>query len=113
MSTRLIGASADSVEAATAPLRALDLPPRPRNRARNGLAIAAFALFTIATCVPAIGGIEVDLGALVRNWSNGSGLLVQLIQPDFSFLPARSSRYSRRCRWRSWARRPLRSSPCR
>ncbi|MER3386992.1 MAG: phosphonate ABC transporter, permease protein PhnE [Microcella pacifica] len=87
MSTRLIGASADSVEAATAPLRALDLPPRPRNRARNGLAIAAFALFTIATCVPAIGGIEVDLGALVRNWSNGSGLLVQLIQPDFSFLP--------------------------
>ena len=63
------------------------LPPRPRNRARVALIVLAVAGFTALTCIPAIGGIELDFGAIIRNWSNGSGILVQFLQPDFSFLP--------------------------
>lgn len=63
------------------------LPPKPTARVRTALIIAAFAAFTIVACVPAVGGIELDLGALVRNWDNGSGLLMQLLQPDFMFFP--------------------------
>jgi phosphonate transport system permease protein len=65
----------------------LAVPPRPTTRLRTALIIAAFAAFTVVTCIPAIGGIELDLGALIRNWDNGSGLLVQLLQPDFTFFP--------------------------
>jgi phosphonate transport system permease protein len=42
---------------------------------------------TVATCIPAIGGVELDLGAIVRNWRNGADKLVQLLQPNFEFLP--------------------------
>lgn len=63
------------------------LPPRPTTRLRTALIIAGFAAFTVLTCIPSIGGIELDLGALVRNWDNGAGLLVQLLQPDFAFFP--------------------------
>lgn len=63
------------------------LPPRPRTGRRNALIVLAVAAFTIATCIPAIGGIELDFGAIVRNWSNGSGLLAQFLHPDFSFIP--------------------------
>jgi phosphonate transport system permease protein len=66
---------------------ALRLPPKPTTRLRTALVIAAFAAFTVATCLPAIGGIELDFAALVNNWDNGSGLLAQLFQPDFSFFP--------------------------
>lgn len=64
-----------------------DLPVRPHNRLRTALAITAFIAVTIATCVPAIGGIEIDLGAIVSNWRNGSSLVSQMLRPDFSFLP--------------------------
>lgn len=64
-----------------------ELPRKPTARVRVTLIILGFAAFTVATCVPAIGGIELDFGALVRNWSNGSGLLAELFHPDFSFLP--------------------------
>lgn len=43
--------------------------------------------FTVATCIPAIGGVEIDLGAIARNWRNGAEKLVQLAQPDLGFLP--------------------------
>lgn len=65
----------------------LEVPRKPTTRLRTLLIIAGFAAFTAATCFPAIGGIELDFGALIRNWDNGSGLLAQLFQPDFSFLP--------------------------
>lgn len=71
----------------TTATRPLELPPKPTSRLRITLIVAAFAAFTIATCLPAIGGIELDFGAIVRNWDNGSALLVQLIQPDFTFFP--------------------------
>ncbi|MEZ3161138.1 phosphonate ABC transporter, permease protein PhnE [Microbacterium sp. BWT-B31] len=63
------------------------LPHKPRTRVRTALIVLAFAAFTAATCLPAIGGIELDFGALIRNWDNGSDLLVQFLHPDFSFLP--------------------------
>lgn len=65
----------------------LQLPPRPTHRLRIAFVIAAFAGFTIATCLPSIGGIELDFGALVRNWRNGADKLVQLLQPNLAFLP--------------------------
>ncbi|WP_282851644.1 phosphonate ABC transporter, permease protein PhnE [Gulosibacter sediminis] len=65
----------------------LRLPPRPRNRVRTALILLAIAAMTIATCIPAIGGVELDLGAIVRNWRNGADKLVQLLQPNFEFLP--------------------------
>jgi len=51
------------------------------------LIVLAIAAFTALTCMPAIGGIELDLGALVRNWDNGAPLLLQFLQPDLSFFP--------------------------
>lgn len=65
----------------------LVLPPKPTHRRRTALIVLAIAAFTAATCVPAIGGIELDLGALVRNWDNGAPLLLQFLQPDLSFFP--------------------------
>lgn len=64
-----------------------DLPPKPTTRVRTMLVVAAFAVFTVATCLPAIGGIELDFGALISNWDNGSDLVAAFFQPDFSFLP--------------------------
>lgn len=65
----------------------LEVPPRPRNRVRTALVVLALVAMTVATCIPAIGGVEVDLGAIVRNWRNGADKLVQLLQPNFAFLP--------------------------
>ncbi|WP_312676560.1 phosphonate ABC transporter, permease protein PhnE [Microbacterium sp.] len=68
----------------TAPLI---LPPKPTHRRRTVLIVLAIAAFTALTCMPAIGGIELDLGALVRNWDNGAPLLLQFLQPDLAFFP--------------------------
>ena len=65
----------------------LKVPPRPRNPWRTAGIIAALVGFTILTCLPAIGGIDVDFGALVRNWANGATKMKQLLQPNFAFLP--------------------------
>ena len=65
----------------------LTLPPKPRNIRQRVLVATGFLLFTIATCIPAIGGITLDIAALIRNWNNGAGLLLQLFTPDFTFLP--------------------------
>lgn len=65
----------------------LEVPPRPRNPVRTALVVLALVAMTVATCIPAIGGVEIDLGAIVRNWRNGADKLVQLLQPNFAFLP--------------------------
>ncbi|MGO2111024.1 MAG: phosphonate ABC transporter, permease protein PhnE, partial [Pseudoclavibacter sp.] len=77
-------ADAGTATAATAPLRT---PPRPRNPGRTVLVVAALVAMTVATCIPAIGGIEVDLNAIAENWRNGANKLLQLMQPNFAFLP--------------------------
>lgn len=67
--------------------REFELPAKPSTWKRTALITGAFIAFTIATCLPAIGGIQLDFGALVQNWDNGAGLMAQLFQPDFSFIP--------------------------
>lgn len=63
------------------------LPRKPRHLLRTGLVIAAFVAFTVATCLPAIGGIDLDLASIVKNWRNGVGKIIQLLQPNLAFLP--------------------------
>jgi len=65
----------------------LEVPARPSTLGRTALVTLVVAAFTVATCLPAIGGIDIDLASIARNWDNGSGLLVQFLQPDFSFAP--------------------------
>ncbi len=67
--------------------RPLVVPAKPASLVRTSLVVLVFAAFTVATCIPAIGGIALDVGALIRNWSNGSGLLAQFLHPDLAFLP--------------------------
>lgn len=67
--------------------KTLELPPKPTNRARNVLVLGVFSAFTILTCVPAIGGIELNLAQLVDNWRSGWTLGREFLQPDFGFLP--------------------------
>lgn len=67
--------------------RQSEVPPKPTARLRIALILVAFTIFTVATCLPQIGGVEVDLGALIRNWNNGTNLLAELFRPDFSFVP--------------------------
>ncbi|MAB20626.1 phosphonate ABC transporter, permease protein PhnE [Microbacterium sp. UBA3394] len=65
----------------------LRVPPKPTQRLRVALIALAFTAFTVATCLPAIGGVELDFGAIVQNWRNGADKVGQLLQPDFSFVP--------------------------
>jgi phosphonate transport system permease protein len=41
---------------------------------------------TVVTLLPGV-GVEVDLGALARNWRNGADKIVALLQPDWAFFP--------------------------
>lgn len=63
------------------------IPARPRTWPRTALVAGAVAAFTALTCIPAIGGVEVDLAAIARNWRNGADKMAQLLQPDLTFLP--------------------------
>ncbi|MDJ1370692.1 phosphonate ABC transporter, permease protein PhnE [Gulosibacter molinativorax] len=67
--------------------RELVLPPRPRNRGRTALVVLAVVAFTVATCIPAIGGVEIDLASIAKNWRNGADKLIELLQPNFAFFP--------------------------
>jgi phosphonate transport system permease protein len=73
-----------TADAAATPIA---VPPRPRTWPRTVLVIAAFAVFTVLTCLPAIGGVEIDLAAIAKNWRNGANKMLQLLQPDLAFLP--------------------------
>lgn len=76
-------ATARTAAASAAPA----LPPKARHTWRNvGIAVA-LVVFTLLTCWPAIGGIKLDLGALVRNWSNSLPTTTKLLHPNLAFLP--------------------------
>lgn len=62
------------------------LPPRPAGRWKAAAGWAAVLGITALTLAPGI-GVEVDLGALVRNWQNGADKVLALLQPDWSFFP--------------------------
>ena len=63
----------------------LVVPPKPSNRLKKSLIVAAVAAFTVATCVPAIGGIELDIAAIIKNWQNGANKIAQLMTPNWEF----------------------------
>lgn len=65
----------------------LAVPPKPRTWPRTVLVVAALALFTVLTCLPAIGGVELDFASIAKNWRHGAAKLAQLMQPDLAFLP--------------------------
>src|SRR5699024_5968496 len=61
-------------------------PQRPGNVGRDVPVVSGFEVFTIATTVPSIGGIDVDIASIVQNWRNGYDKLLQMLQPNFEFL---------------------------
>jgi phosphonate transport system permease protein len=63
------------------------LPRRIRHTWRNAGIALALAIFTAATCWPAIGGIELNVASLIDNWRNSLPTTTALLQPNFSFLP--------------------------
>src|SRR5690606_33424759 len=63
------------------------LPPKPRTWPKTLLIAGALVAFTVLTCLPAIGGVELDFASIAKNWRHGASKLAQLAQPDFSFLP--------------------------
>lgn len=69
-----------------APPRTLAPPARPSGRSRVVAGWAVVLGITALTLAPGI-GVEVDLGAIVRNWRNGADKIVALLQPDWAFFP--------------------------
>jgi len=65
----------------------LAVPPRPRTWPRTLVVLAALAGLTVLTCLPAIGGVELDFASIAKNWRHGATKLAQLAQPDLRFLP--------------------------
>ncbi|MDN4476484.1 phosphonate ABC transporter, permease protein PhnE [Demequina sp. SYSU T00192] len=72
-------------EAAERPAQAI--PPRPRTWPRTARIVAVLAVLTAATATPALGGVEIDLGAIADNWTNGADRIGQMLVPDLSVLP--------------------------
>lgn len=58
-------------------------PTKPNNR----IQVAAVLVVLILVTVWAGFGIQIDIGAVVANWSNAVGNIVQLLQPDYGFFP--------------------------
>lgn len=61
-------------------------PRRPAGRWKAAAGWTGVLAVTALTLAPGI-GVEVDLGALARNWRNGADKIVALLQPDWSFFP--------------------------
>ena len=64
----------------------LQCPPKPTNRLRTAAFLGLFGGFTLLTCLPSIGGVELDLASLAENWRNGWTLGREFLQPDLGFL---------------------------
>ncbi|MBX3077992.1 MAG: phosphonate ABC transporter, permease protein PhnE [Cryobacterium sp.] len=58
-------------------------PAKPRNGPKYAIAIVVLAGITVWSAL----AVEVDVAALFRNANNASRTLIQLVQPDYSFIP--------------------------
>lgn len=58
-------------------------PEKPRNGAKYVLAVVILVGITVWSAV----AIQVDVAALFRNANNATRTLIQLVQPDYSFIP--------------------------
>ncbi|MDO8107704.1 phosphonate ABC transporter, permease protein PhnE [Isoptericola sp. b441] len=65
----------------------LRIPPRPRAWPRVAVIVVVLIAITVITTLPALGGVHIDLGAIARNWANGSERIAKLFHPDPSILP--------------------------
>lgn len=65
----------------------LEIPARPRTWPRTVAIAGAIIVITVLTTLPALGGVEIDLGAIARNWGNGADRIAKLLRPDLSILP--------------------------
>ncbi|GAB2469545.1 phosphonate ABC transporter, permease protein PhnE [Xylanimonas ulmi] len=65
----------------------LAVPPRPRTWPRTLAALGVVGAVTVVALTPALGGIDVDLGAIARNWHFGASRVAALLRPDLSILP--------------------------
>ncbi|MGN6523360.1 MAG: phosphonate ABC transporter, permease protein PhnE [Actinomycetes bacterium] len=65
----------------------LSVPPKPRTWPRVAAVVGVLVVITALTTMPALGGVTIDLGAIARNWSNGSERIAKLLHPDPSILP--------------------------
>ena len=63
------------------------LPRRPRAWAVPAATWAGIIALTVVSCIPAWGGVGVDLEAIAKNWHNGASRLAKMFQPDWSILP--------------------------
>ena len=63
------------------------LPARPRTWPRRLTIAVVLVALTVATTIPAIGGVEIDLPAIARNWRNGAERITEMLRPDWSILP--------------------------
>ncbi|WJY67646.1 Phosphate-import permease protein PhnE [Corynebacterium auris] len=63
------------------------LPEKPTQRVRTALIVVAVVGFTALTMTPRIGGIDVDIASIARNWRNGADKLLQMLQPNLAFVP--------------------------
>ncbi|WNM28385.1 phosphonate ABC transporter, permease protein PhnE [Demequina capsici] len=68
-------------------LDGLEIPTRPPTWPRRVAVLAVIAMVTVLTVTPALGGVEIDLNAIARNWGNGASRIAMLMQPDWSILP--------------------------
>lgn len=66
--------------------RQVTAPPRPRGRWKPWLAFGVVAAITAITASPQL-GIAFSLDAIIRNWKNGAGKIIELLQPDWSVIP--------------------------
>ncbi len=66
---------------------ALSIPPRPRAWPRRAAITSALVVLTLLTTMPSLGGVEIDLESIARNWGNGASRIGQLLTPDWSILP--------------------------
>ena len=65
----------------------LEIPPKPRTWPRVTAVVSVLAAITVLTTLPALGGVEIDLDAIARNWGNGAERIAKLFRPDLSVLP--------------------------
>ncbi|WP_062518463.1 phosphonate ABC transporter, permease protein PhnE [Demequina gelatinilytica] len=67
--------------------RVARIPARPRTWPRTLGVVGVLAVLTALTATPALGGVEIDLGAIAKNWTNGADRIAQMLTPDLSVLP--------------------------
>lgn len=65
----------------------LPLPAKPRRWPSVMAVVGVLAAMTVLTATPSLGGVEIDLESIARNWDNGAERIAKLLRPDLSILP--------------------------